>query len=148
MVDVPRSDQERHLRAIIPEWLTRPPEHEILFRQRLADEAALDAEIQGFERRERFDTVRAGTLLALFVQLMFTGFALQPLLGALALGLVLGWVLHLLGENVIVWVLTGFVFGIATAVWMGGTIAPVMAPCLAAIIAGVVGMLRDPAFRI
>jgi hypothetical protein len=148
MVDVPRSDQERHLRAIIPEWLTRPPEQEMLRRQQLADEAALDAHIQGVERREVLDTVRAAALLALGVQFMFTGFAPKPLLAALVLGLALGWVVHRVGEGVFVWVVTGLACGIAAAAWMGGPIAPVMAPGLAALIGGIVGTLRDPVFRV
>ena len=148
MVDVPRSDQERHLRAIIPEWLTAPPEHEILRRQRLADEAALDARIQGVERREALDTVRAATLLALGVEFMFTGFAPKPLVAALLLGLALGWVVQRLGEGVFIWVIAGSCCGIAAAAWMGSPIAPVMAPGLAALIGGVVGTLRDPLFRI
>jgi hypothetical protein len=148
MVDVPRSDQERHLRAIIPEWLTRPPEHEILRRQKLADEAALDARIQVVELRLMRDTVRASALLALGVQLMFTGFAPKPLVAALALGLVLGWAVHRLGEGVFVWVIAGLLFGVSAAAWMGGPIAPLMAPGLSALIGGVVGTLRDPAFKI
>lgn len=148
MVDVPRADQERHLRAIIPEWLTRPPEHELLRRQRLADEAALDARIDGVERRLLRDTVRAGALFALGVQLMLTGFAPKPLVAALLLGLALGWVAHRLGEGVFVWVIMGFALGIAAAGWMPGPIAPLLAPGLAALVGAVVGTLRDPAFRI
>lgn len=148
MVDVPRSDQERHLRAIIPEWLTRPPEHELLRRQQLADEAALDARIQGVERRELWDTLRASALLGAGAQLMFTGFAPMPLAAALVLGLVLGWFVHRIGEGMYVWMIVGLLLGSAATVWMSGAIAMLVAPCLAAMIGGVVGIVRDPAFRV
>jgi hypothetical protein len=148
MVDVPRSDQERHLRAIIPEWLTRPPEHEILRRKQLADEAALDARIQGVERRELWDTLRAGALLGGGSQLMFTGFAPLPLAAALVLGLALGWFVHRIGEGMYVWMITGLLLGCAATVWMSGAFALLVTPCLAAMIGGVVGIVRDPSFRI
>lgn len=148
MVDVPRSDQERHLRAIIPEWLTRPPEHEILLRQRVADEAALDARIQGVVRRELWDTLRAGALFGAGAQLLFTGFAPQPLAAALVIGVALGWFVHRVGEGMYVWMIAGLLLGCAATVWMTGVLALLVAPCLGAIIGGVVGIMRDPSFRV
>lgn len=148
MVDVPRSDQERHLRAIIPEWLTRPPEHELLRRQQIADEAALDARIQGVERRVLWDTLRVGALFGGGTQLLFTGFAPLPLAAALVLGLVLSWFVHRIGEGMFVWMIAGLLLGCAATVWMSGAFALLVAPCLAAMIGGVVGVVRDPSYRV
>ena len=104
MIEVPRSDQERHLRAVIPEWLTRPPEHEVLRRQRLADEAREDARIESHARRRLAETVRSVVLFTTIVQLALTGFALLPMLAALGLGLVLGPLVHRLDEGIFVWI--------------------------------------------
>lgn len=148
MIDVPRADQERHLRAIVPEWLTRPPEQEVLRRQRLAYEAARAAELAGLARREVLDTVRAGALLALVAQFLITGFAPAPLAAAVALGVVLGYLVHLAGEGIPVWMAAGVAVGAVAAVWLGGVIALVTAPCAGALAGAVVGIVRDPAFRV
>lgn len=149
MVDVPRHDQEAHLRAIIPEWLTRPPEVEVLRRQQLADQASEDTRIRGLARRERTDTVRSVVVFTVLVQLAFGGLAAVPLLGALVLGALLGTLMHLVGEGVFIWVVASALMGWSAALWSGGlAITYVVAPCAAGLVGAVVGVVRDPLFRI
>ena len=148
MVDVPRADQERHLRAIIPEWLTRPPEHEVLLRQRREDEAREAARVALVARREVASRLRAGVGFALAVQVFLTQVALAPLGLAALVGLGLGAVLQWRDEGGFTWAFGGIVVGFNAALWLESPILTMIATCCTGLVGGVVGVLRDPLFRI
>lgn len=148
MVEVPRADQERHLRAVIPEWLTRPPEVELVRRAQLAAEAREDQRVARHERRVFADTLRAAILLAAAIQLAVSGLAWWPLLGALALGAVLGALLHRLDEGVFAWVVAGALIGWFAARSDVHPFGLVIWPCVAGLTGTVVGIVRDPQFRL
>ncbi len=147
-MDVPRTDQERHLRAIIPEWLTRPPEHEILLRQRREDEAREAARISAVAASERRARLRAGVGFALAVQVAITGFALAPVGAALLTGLVLGAVLQWMDEGGFTWTIAGVVMGLQATAWLGEPIFTMVVTCVTGLVGGVIGVVRDPLFRI
>jgi len=148
MVDVPRSDQEWHLRAVIPEWLTRPPEHEVLRRERAAHDAREAARVEAVEQRAVRDTLRAAVLFALAVQLVLTGFAVIPLLQATGLGVLFGLALYRLDEAVWLWIVGGVALSWIASLGTALNVALIVGVCVSGICATVVGILRDPSFRI
>lgn len=148
MIDVPRDDAAAPLRAVIPEWLTKPPEIEIQLRQARAEREKWDAALARAGRTRCFGAVRAALCVALPCVVAFEGFAPLPLASAVAVGATAGYALHRLDEGILAWTIAGLAMGCLLIPCIDGLLGRIFVPAMAAVMGNVAGVVRDPSFRL
>jgi hypothetical protein len=153
MVEVPRHDANAPLRAVIPEWLTRPPEVEIMRREAAAVEAQESAAIDLAETRRMRSAALLGALILVGSVVTYCLLsAKSPSALGVFLALVTGGITGLaawrLGDGVHTWGIACGVAAFGLAIYDGSALTKVFLPGMAAMIAVVAGFGRDPSFRI